>query len=234
MANVEGVMAVIRATRPNFRNGYDKLALAVHSMFLNSGYFLTATGSQALSVTTLTSPPSDDEVGIEGWNQTEASYGFAYSKSIGKDGVKFRVLVKCLVMGDFLVVNSMSSKYPNKEPLSLQINVNDYNQGGDGKRTTNFANQFKNFDELVKKLNLEMLRKLEDTPYEPTESSSSSSSCSSSSSSSTPSYSFAEYLDDAWLRGRKKAISSRPSTPHPDVGILGAGQDSILYKRKSR
>ncbi|KAI3875324.1 hypothetical protein MKX03_000751 [Papaver bracteatum] len=231
MANVEGVMAVIRATRPNFRNAHDKVGFAVHAMFLNSGYFLTATGSQAFPVTTLTSPPSDDEVPIEGWNQTEASYGFVYSKSIGKDGVKFRILVKCLVMGDFLVVNSMSSKYPNKEPLSLQINVNDYNQGGDGERTKNFANQFKNFDELVNKLNLEMLRKLEDTPYETTERSSSSSSCSSSSSSSGPS--FAEYLDDAWIRGPKKAFSSRPSTPHPDVGILG-NSDYILYKRKSR
>ncbi|KAI3935567.1 hypothetical protein MKW98_012759 [Papaver atlanticum] len=231
MSNVEGVMAVIRATRPNFRNAHDKLALAVHSMFLNSGYFLTATGSKAFCVTTLTSPPSDDEVGIEGWNQTEASYGFVYSKSSSKDGVKFRVLVKCLVMGDFLVVNSMSSKYPNKEPLSLQINVNDYNQGGDGERATNFANHFKNFDELVKKLHTEILSKLEDTPYETTESSSSSSSCSSSSSSSTPS--FAQYLDDAWIRGRNNAISSRSSTPHPDVGIL-SNSDYILYNRRSR
>ncbi|KAI3851826.1 hypothetical protein MKX03_034181 [Papaver bracteatum] len=167
MASGEGVMAVIRATRPNFRKAHDKVAFAVHAMFLNAGYLLTATGSQAFSDTILTSPPSD-EVGIEGWNQSEDSYGFVYSK-IDK-GVKYTVLVKCLVMGDFLVIDSMSSKYPDKEPLSLQINVNDYN-GGDER--TNFASQFRDFDELVKKLNLEILSKLEDTP-KPTGNSSSS------------------------------------------------------------
>ncbi|KAI3937453.1 hypothetical protein MKW98_018752 [Papaver atlanticum] len=167
MASGEGVMAVIRATRPNFRNAHDKVAFAVHAMFLNAGYLLTATGSQAFSDTILTSPPSD-EVGIEGWNQSEDSYGFVYLNT--DKGVKYTVLVKCLVIGDFLVIDSMSSKYPDKEPLSLQINVNDYN-GGDER--TNFASQFKDFDELVKKLNLEILSKLEDTP-KPTGNSSSS------------------------------------------------------------
>lgn len=167
MASGEGVMAVIRATRPNFRNAHDKVAFAVHAMFLNAGYLLTATGSQAFSDTILTSPPSD-EVGIEGWNQSEDSYGFVYLNT--DKGVKYTVLVKCLVMGDFLVIDSVSSKYPDKEPLSLQINVNDYN-GGDER--TNFASQFKDFDELVKKLNLEILSKLEDTP-KPTGNSSSS------------------------------------------------------------
>ncbi|KAI3915170.1 hypothetical protein MKW98_011515 [Papaver atlanticum] len=103
-------------------------------MFLNSGYSLTATGSAAYSDTILTSPPSD-EVRIEGWNQSEDSYGFVYSK-IDKAGAKYTVLVKCLVMGDFLVIDFLSSKYPDKEPLGLQINVNDYNGEGE---TTNFA-----------------------------------------------------------------------------------------------
>ncbi|KAI3938882.1 hypothetical protein MKW92_012505 [Papaver armeniacum] len=156
MAN-EGVMAVIRATRPNFRNAHDKIVFAVHAMFLNSGYYLTATGSKAFSDTILSCPPSD-EVGIEGWNQSEDSYGFVYSK-IDKAGVKYTVLVKCLVMGDFLVIDFISSKYPDKEPFGLQINVNDYNGGGD-ERPTNFANQFRNFDELVNKLNLEMFSML--------------------------------------------------------------------------
>ncbi|KAI3921673.1 hypothetical protein MKW98_021835 [Papaver atlanticum] len=158
MANEEGVMAVIRAIRPNFRNAHDKIVFAVHAMFLNSGYFLTATGSAAYSDTILTSPPSD-EVGIEGWNQSEDSYGFVYSK-IDKAGVKYTVLVKCLVMGDFLVIDFLSSKYPDKEPLGLQINVTDYNGGGGDERTTNFANQYRNFDELVKKLDVKIFSKL--------------------------------------------------------------------------
>ncbi|KAI3875321.1 hypothetical protein MKX03_000748 [Papaver bracteatum] len=144
MAN-EGVMAVIRAARPNFRNTHDKIVFSVHAMFLNSGYYLTATGSKAFSDTILTCPPSD-EVGIEGWNQSEDSYGFVYSKIAS---VKYTVLVKCLVI----------SKYPDKEPLGLHINVNDYNGRGD-ERPTNFSNQFTNFDELVKKLNLEIFSKL--------------------------------------------------------------------------
>ncbi|MCL7044275.1 hypothetical protein MKW94_001406 [Papaver nudicaule] len=159
MANEGGVMAVIRATRPNFRNAHDKVGFAVHAMFLSSGYLLTATGTQAFSDTILTCPPSE-EVGIEGWNQSEDSCGFVYSK-IDKKGLKCTILVKCLVMGVFLVIDAMSSKYPNKEPLILQINVNDYD-GGDGR--TNFANQFRNFDKLIKKLNSELLSKLEDTP----------------------------------------------------------------------
>ncbi|MCL7039303.1 hypothetical protein MKW94_019784 [Papaver nudicaule] len=138
-------MAVIRATRPNFVMFMIKLAF---------------------SDTILTCPPSK-EVGIEGWNQSEDSCGFVYSK-FDKKGLKCTILVKCLVMGVFLVIDAMSSKYPNKEPLSLQINVNDYD-GGDGR--TNFANQFRNFDELVKKLNSELLSKLDDTP-KPTGSSS--------------------------------------------------------------
>ncbi|MCL7049220.1 hypothetical protein MKW94_004576 [Papaver nudicaule] len=182
MANEEGVMAVIRATRPNFRNAHDKIAFAVHAMFLNSGFLLIATGSPALSDTILTSPPSD-EVGIEGWNERDESYGFVYSKN--DKGVKYTVLVKCLVIGDSLVIDFMSSKYPDKEPLTLQINVNDYN-GGDDK--TSFANQFKNFDGLVKKLNMEILSKLEDTP-KPT--------VNSSPSSSSPSFSVApDIIDD--------------------------------------
>ncbi|KAI3938879.1 hypothetical protein MKW92_012502 [Papaver armeniacum] len=199
MANEEGVMAVIRAARPNFRNAHDKVGFAVHAMFLNSGYYLTATGSQAFSDTVLTSPPSN-EVGIEGWNQREDSY----------------VLVKCLVMGDFLVVDFMSSKYPDKEPLSFQINVNDYN-GGDGERSTDFANQFRNFDELVKKLHTEILSKLGFNPRNP------------------------DLVNAPWLNGpnnaiwwnpkRVRTIPMRPSTPHPDVGILNdsdSDPDSIL------
>ncbi|KAI3837782.1 hypothetical protein MKX03_008994 [Papaver bracteatum] len=224
MANEEGAMAVIRSARPNFRNAHDKVGFAVHAMFLNFGYFLTATGSAAFSDAILTSPPSD-EVGIEGWNQRDDSYGFVYS-NIHKAGLKYTVLVKCLVMGDFLVVDFMSSKYPDKEPLSLQINVNDYN-GGDGERSTDFANQFRNFDELVKKLHTEILSKLEDT---------------------TPSFAAApdgypDLVNDPWVNGpnnliwwnpkRVRTIPMRPSTPHPDVGILrdsdsDSDPDSIL------
>ncbi|KAI3935566.1 hypothetical protein MKW98_012758 [Papaver atlanticum] len=208
-------------------------------MFLSSGYFLTATGSAAFSDAILTSPPSD-EVGIEGWNQREDSNGFVYS-NIHKAGLKYTVLVKCLVKGDFLVIDFMSSNYPDKEPHSLQINVNDYN-GGDGERSTDFADQFRNFDELVKKLHTEILSKLEDTTP------------SFAAPSVTPEGVFEDFGDGfnprypdlvnaPWLNGpnnaiwwnpkRVRTIPMRPSTPHPDVGILrdsdsDSDPDSIL------
>ncbi|KAI3938878.1 hypothetical protein MKW92_012501 [Papaver armeniacum] len=247
MANVEGVMAVIRATRPNFRNAHDKVGFALHAMFLNSGYYLTATGSQACPNTILLFPPSH-EVGIDGWNQSEDSYRFVYSK-IEKDGFMYAILVKCVVMGDFL------------------INVHDYNGGGD-ERTTNFANQYWNFDQLVKKLHMEMLSKLEDTPHQPIDSTSfdPERNCA------VPPW-HPDLADNSpWLRRLKEAHalwgypessrtstphpetddhpcsmaldhalwgcpeSSRPSTPHPDVGILrnSDGPDCIQFKRKGR
>ncbi|MCL7028527.1 hypothetical protein MKW94_009729 [Papaver nudicaule] len=177
-------MAVIRATRPNFVMFMIKcFGFAVHVTFLNSGYLLIATGSEAFSDTILTCPPSD-EVGIEGWNQRVDSYGFVYS-NVDKKGVKYTVLVKCVVYYG-LTIQSVSgpllqrfgfhphicgrlraqSAGPNillTPTLSLQINANDYNGGGGGDGSTDFANQFRNFDELVKKLNLEIFSKLEET-----------------------------------------------------------------------
>ncbi|MCL7046242.1 hypothetical protein MKW94_005651 [Papaver nudicaule] len=92
-------------------------------------------------------------------DQRKDSYGFVYF-NIDKKGVKYTVLVKGVVMGDFQVILSKSSKHD--EPFGFQINVNDYSRGGDGRK--DFANQFRNFNELVKKLNVEFLCKLVDTP----------------------------------------------------------------------
>lgn len=56
MASDKSVMAVIRASRPTFRNKYDKIAFAIHASFSASGYVLTATGSQAVSDSALSNP----------------------------------------------------------------------------------------------------------------------------------------------------------------------------------
>ncbi|OVA17754.1 Fbxo7/PI31 domain [Macleaya cordata] len=158
MASEEAVMAVIRASRPTFRNPHDKVAFAVHAVFLASGYSLTATGPPAFSDTVLSSPPSG-EVGIDGWNQTEDCYGFVYSKN--DQDSKNTVLVKCLVMGDHLVIDAISSKTQDKEPISVQINVKDYD-GANG--STNFADQYKNFAKLVTTLNSGIVSKMGDSP----------------------------------------------------------------------
>ncbi|KAL5711371.1 hypothetical protein ACHQM5_021835 [Ranunculus cassubicifolius] len=157
MATEEAVMAVIKASRPNFRNPFDKVAFALHASFLASGYALLATGNSAFSDTIYSSPPSD-EVGIEGWNEKEDGYGFVYSKI--EKGVKKTVLVKCLIMGDYLVIDALCSTHEDRE-ISVQINVNDYTEENSG--SSNFADKYKDFGKLVKTLNSDILSRMEDS-----------------------------------------------------------------------
>lgn len=55
-ATEQGVIAVIRASRPTFRGPHDKIAFTIHSSFLAAGYILTAAGTSAFSDDVLTSP----------------------------------------------------------------------------------------------------------------------------------------------------------------------------------
>jgi proteasome inhibitor subunit 1 (PI31) len=80
MANEKtGIMAIIRAARPSFRNNHDKIAFAVHASFLASGYVLTATGPAAFSETALSSPSTDEEVGMDKWQELDEEYAFVYT-----------------------------------------------------------------------------------------------------------------------------------------------------------
>ncbi|GAV65453.1 LOW QUALITY PROTEIN: PI31_Prot_C domain-containing protein/PI31_Prot_N domain-containing protein [Cephalotus follicularis] len=150
MANEKSVMAVIRAARPSFRNNDDKIAFCVHATFLASGYVLTAAGPPAFADTALSSP-STDEVGIDHWNDTNDEYAFVYTNP-EKDK---KVLVKCLVMNDKLVVDALADG--DSEPLHVEIDVGDY-VGENG--TASYAAQFRDLEGLVKKLNTEILSKL--------------------------------------------------------------------------
>jgi hypothetical protein len=44
MSSEQAAMAVLRASRPTFRNAHDKVAFAVHSAFLAAGFSLLAVG----------------------------------------------------------------------------------------------------------------------------------------------------------------------------------------------
>jgi proteasome inhibitor subunit 1 (PI31) len=57
-----------------------------------------------------------EEVGIEHWNEFDDSYGFVYSKP--KKGSK-KILVKCLVVNDKLVVDAL--REGDSEPAHLEI-----------------------------------------------------------------------------------------------------------------
>lgn len=76
------------------------------------------------------------------------------------EGLKKTVLVKCLVMGDYLVIDVLCSKYEDRE-ISVQINVNEYSEENSG--STNYANKYKSFGKLVKLFNSEILSKVEDS-----------------------------------------------------------------------
>ncbi|KAB1224218.1 putative proteasome inhibitor [Morella rubra] len=154
MVNQKSVMAVIRAARPSFRNNHDKIAFAVHASFLAAGYVLTATGPPAFSENALSSA-STDEVGTDQWNEQDDEYAFVYtSPEKGK-----KVLVKCLAMNDKLLVDALAEGA--SEPVHLEINVGDYVEENGG---TNYSAQFKKLAELVKRLDTEVLSKLDGSP----------------------------------------------------------------------
>ncbi|KAK4782925.1 hypothetical protein SAY86_007299 [Trapa natans] len=142
-----GVMAVIRAARPSFRNKHDKVAFAVHATFLAAGYYLTAAGPAAYEDDALTSS-STEEVGIDHWNELEDEYAFVYAKDSRK------VLVKCLAMNDKLVVNALDNCV--REPVHIEIDVDDFAVEG---TPGNYSAQYKGLGKLVKKLDRDILSK---------------------------------------------------------------------------
>lgn len=147
MATEKSVLGVIRASRPSFRNPHDKVAFAIHASFLASGFVLNATGPPAFSDNALSSSSTGsymypflffsrrvilfcvlwvteitslfgeaDEVGIDHWNENDEAYAFVYT-STDRDAKK--VLVKCLVMNDKLLVDALADG--SSEPVHLAI-----------------------------------------------------------------------------------------------------------------
>ncbi|XP_057417452.1 probable proteasome inhibitor [Lotus japonicus] len=166
MTSVKTVTLLIRAARPTFRNQNDKIAFAVHSSLLASGYVLTATGSDALSDAAL-SDPSNDEVSVEHWNDlNDGEYAFVYAAVDPEIKEKKNVLVKCLAMNDKLVVHAL--RLGDSEPLYLQINVGDYAAGEDGGGGRNYVEQhFKDLEKLLKRIDSVILSKLLGWPPPP-------------------------------------------------------------------
>ncbi|XLR24160.1 hypothetical protein S83_052060, partial [Arachis hypogaea] len=90
-------------------------AIVVHATFLSSGYLLTATGPQALFDDAL-SHPSTEEVSVENWNQLDQEYVFVY---VNPKKVSNKVLVKCLVMNEKLLIDAL--KEGSYDPAHLEI-----------------------------------------------------------------------------------------------------------------
>ncbi|KAL3639476.1 hypothetical protein CASFOL_017383 [Castilleja foliolosa] len=153
MATEQSVMAAIRAARPSFRTRYDKVSFAVNAAFVAAGYVLHATGPSAFADDALSSS-SADEVGLDNWNDVEDNYAFVYSNP---DKSSKKVLVKCLVMNDKLLVDVL--KEGGSKPLHLEVDVGEYVEENWG---TNYGTQFKNLGKLVTSVNKEILDKLDD------------------------------------------------------------------------
>ncbi|KAK8951360.1 putative proteasome inhibitor [Platanthera zijinensis] len=155
MTSDGSVMVVIRASRPTFRNHHDKIAFAIHATFLAAGFSLTAVGRRALD----NNPPIEgEEVGIEGWNELDDAYGFVYSKS--ENGSKKAILVKCIPLEEYLMVDVVELINEQKEPFHLQINTKDYLTEDVGQQTS-YVEMYKNLQGLVRSLDTDILEKLE-------------------------------------------------------------------------
>lgn len=153
MVNDAAAMAVVRAARPALRGAHDGVAFAAHAAFLADGYSLCAVGPAALADP---SPLGDEEVGIDGWNSMEDCYAFLYSKE--EKGKKKRVLVKCLVIGEVLVIDVLDLEAQDKAPYNIQINVKDFFVEEQPK---NYGDMYKNFTSLIETVNSNVLCKLD-------------------------------------------------------------------------
>ncbi|KAL4310863.1 hypothetical protein GQ457_01G021490 [Hibiscus cannabinus] len=120
MSNKRAVIAVIRVTRPSFRNDHNKFAFAIHATFLFVGFVLTITGHAALGDGVFSST-SSDKVGIDNWNQFEDHYAFVYTNP--KKGSK-KVLVKCSVMDRKLLVETLCEDI--SQPIHLEFDADGY------------------------------------------------------------------------------------------------------------
>ncbi|KAM7526400.1 hypothetical protein LguiA_016302 [Lonicera macranthoides] len=157
MATEQSVMALIRASRPTFRNSQDKVAFALHATFLASGYLLISTGPPAFTDDALSSSSSSsDEASIDQWNSFEDNYAFVYSNP-EKDSKK--VLVKCLVMNNKLLVDALTDG--SSTPVHHEINIGDFAEENGG---SNYSSQYKDLGKLVNTLNKDVLSKLSSSP----------------------------------------------------------------------
>lgn len=155
MSSEFSVIAVIRASHPSFRNHHDKISFAIHASFLAAGFSLIAVGRRALEEDLSI---EEEEVGIEGWNELDDAYGFVYLKS--EKGTKKVILVKCLPLEDYLMIDVVELKRAQKEPYHLQIHTKDY-LADDVGRHTSYGEIYKDLQSLVKRLNTDILEKLE-------------------------------------------------------------------------
>lgn len=92
------VLAVLRASRPTFRDRAERLVFALHALLLVRGARLISVGQAAEA-----EPPAGaleaEECGHDGWNAQQGTYAFRYAL----DGSI--LTLKALLMGDRLLAD---------------------------------------------------------------------------------------------------------------------------------
>lgn len=152
MAVAGPVLGVIRASRPSLRTPIDRVAFAVHAAFLSAGYSLVATGIKANSSSGRDG--EEPEVGIDGWDEMNGAYAFRYSGS-GQPDLLPTVTVKCMAMGDSLMVDAVSSD--SDTPVHTEIKASLYAADGD---VGPYNQQYTNLEGLVNLVNSSILGKI--------------------------------------------------------------------------
>ncbi|KAH9556624.1 hypothetical protein CY35_07G039500 [Sphagnum magellanicum] len=165
MTTPGAVLGVIRAARPQLQNAMERVVFAVHGTFLAAGYSLVATGSNANSSS---GSGEETEVGIDGWNEMDGAYAFRYAGN--ELGLSKSVTVKCLAMGDSLLIDAVS--FDVDTPVNLELKPREFAVDGGA---TNYAEQYTNLPGLVDRVHSSILSKLAPPPVKPSPGTASSS-----------------------------------------------------------
>lgn len=118
------VLAVIRASRPCFRSKPDKVAFAVHAFVLSRGYKLVAVGPAA-EAEAADWALDHEEVGPEGWNDTEGVYAFRYQDL---QGARPALYVKAVAAGPQLLAHWLEAapQPALASPRTLELDTERY------------------------------------------------------------------------------------------------------------
>mmetsp|Transcript_42554 Transcript_42554/g.76297 ORF Transcript_42554/g.76297 Transcript_42554/m.76297 type:complete len:303 (-) Transcript_42554:1643-2551(-) len=115
--------AVIRASRPKFRDGCDRVAFAAHAFLLGKSLKLVAVGKAADEAAGSSDALREmEEVGIEGWADLPDMYAFFYlPEAEGKP-----VLLKCLRAGGNKLLLQAAALGSTDEPQVAEVEVEKY------------------------------------------------------------------------------------------------------------
>ena len=147
-AEVNAVVGVLRASRPSFRNGADKVAFALHASLLCRQYKLLAVGTEASCFEKVAQ--KNEEVDVDGWNVQDTQYAFAY---VPEDRETARVVVKATVLGSALCVaalceDSADTSGRTHAPVTAEFDLETYTRE-DVEGTSDVKAGYKLLDRLV-------------------------------------------------------------------------------------